>query len=179
MSVLSVVRGPHPIFKKKSALVSEFTPALKTWLDQFEHTLHATGALGLAAPMVGVSQHIIVVNTSQGVQASSLVMINPSVVEHSAEKTTQEESSLSFPGVAVPVARYHAVSVQYQDVQGVQHVFKAEGLLARVIQHEIDYLHGKTPLDYLPSLKRNLVLKKLEKEKAQSHHHVHGPHCRH
>ena len=108
-------------------------------------------------------------------------MINPEIMKFSSEKQAFEEGSPSYPGISAFVERPEKISLQYYDLQGDVQELEAQGLLSTVIQHQMDYLEGKSFLDHLSSLKKNLLLKKMEqvKKELKRNHHVHGPHCHH
>ena len=124
-------------------------------------TMYMDNGIGLAAPQVGISKKIIVVDPTFGDDENSLRdMINPEIIE--TEKECElEEGCLSIPGVFEMVTRPEKITVKYHDVDGEEHRLEADGLLARVIQHEIDHLEGILFIDRLSTVKRNLLSKTL------------------
>ena len=92
---------------------------------------------------------------------------------------THEEASLSFPYISAEITRPHAIEVRYLDEQGTERTLKAEGFLATVILHELDYFEGRTFLDSLSRMKRDMLMKKMQKALRQNPPHVHGEHCDH
>jgi peptide deformylase len=94
-----------------------------------------------------------------------MVIINPEIIEKSDEQIN-EEGCLSVPEFRAEVKRFSAITVKYQDVEGNDHIMEAKGLTSICIQHEMDHLEGKLFIDYLPTLKRNIIKKKLKKRYA-------------
>ena len=134
--------------------------------DLFDSLAEAEG-VGLAAPQIGVSRRVVVVDVS-AVEADKppLALINPVIVEAFGE-AVGEEGCLSIPEVYGDVSRYAEVEIDSIDINGEPYRFEAEGFYARVLQHEIDHLDGKLFIDYLPALKRSLMrgaLKRIRKE---------------
>lgn len=134
--------------------------------DLFDSLAEAEG-VGLAAPQIGVSRRVIVVDVS-AVEADKppLALINPVIVEASGEAVA-EEGCLSIPELYGDVSRYTEIEIDSTDVNGETYRFEAEGFYARVLQHEIDHLDGRLFIDYLPALKRSLMrgaLKRIRKE---------------
>ena len=113
----------------------------------------------LAAPQVGLSKRIVVIGSSKS-ELAPMVLLNPSYVPNTEPTVLGDESCLSLPGVVVPVSRWSKIAVKYTTMDHEVKLFDAEGLLARVIQHEIDHLDGKLIIDHLSSLKRSMVVNK-------------------
>ncbi len=126
-------------------------------------TMYAEGGVGLAAPQIGVSRQIAVINPEPGNDATLLKMVNPRIVASSDELETIEEGCLSVPGIRGEVARHAWVEVVYRDEKGVERSLRAEGLLARIVQHELDHLNGVLFIDRLSLAKRALIKPKLRK----------------
>jgi peptide deformylase len=179
MPVLDLVIAPHPVYKEKSSPVESMTPDIITLLDDMMDTLAAYDAIGVAAPMMGISKRLVVIRLEQDGEFYSLQMANPRVVKTSSETTTLEEASITFPDVTVPITRPSAVTVEYLGKDGNIHTVEAKGLLAACIQHEMDYLDGKTLLDYLSPMKRDIALRRMKKASKHHHHHVHSAFCNH
>ena len=136
------------VLRSQSELVRDFGGDLNPFLEQMVETMVIEGGVGLAAPQVGVSKQIAVINPEPEDNTTLIKMINPRIVTRSEETETLEEGCLSIPGIRGNVARSSAVEVAYQDEEGREHTVKAEGLLARIIQHEIDHLDGILITDY-------------------------------
>lgn len=178
--MLSFVLAPDPIYKTRCSPVSAVNDEVRALLDEMLELLRQEHAIGLAAPMLGLTQRLIVVElTDEKGVAHSYQMANPVIKERSAETQTTEESSITFLGISAPVTRAQSVTVEYLDTQGALQTLQASGLLAACIQHEIDYLDGITILDHQPPMKRDMLRRKLEKEKRHFRPHVHGPNCNH
>lgn len=144
--------------------VADFgTDELKQLVEDMFETMYAHKGVGLAAPQIGLSQRLTVIDTSAGEDPSArLVLINPEILEKQG-KQVGEEGCLSIPGFREDVARALQVRVRAQDVSG--EFFEADGeeLLARAIQHELDHLNGILFLSHLSPLKRDLIRRKIRK----------------
>ncbi len=106
-------------------------------------------------------------------------MINPEIVEFSEDFSEHEEASISFPGISAVIKRPAKIKVKYLDLDSKSQLLEADGFLACVIQHEIDYLNGIVFLDHLSKLKRDMLMKKMIKFIKNHPPHVHGAHCNH
>ena len=177
MATLQLVMGPDPIFRQKAADVTEFDDKLRILTEQMLEVLYREKGIGLGANMVGLLKRIIVVDLQEEGRRSPLVCVNPKITSGSSETSTQEEASLCFPGIRAEVTRPASIEISYQDVEGKDHNLKADGWLATVIQHEMEYLDGRTFLDNLSKLKRDRLLKKMQKE--QKHACCGTSHCTH
>jgi peptide deformylase len=158
-----VVKYPDPVLAKKGAPVTEFGPELAQFVDEMWASMYAAHGIGLAAPQVGVSKRITVIDVSFKERPDDkLVLINPEIIEREG-KQFEEEGCLSLPEIREKVQRAARVKVRAQDVNG--EFFEAEGeeLLARAMQHEIDHLDGVLFIDRLSPLKRDLVKRRIRK----------------
>jgi peptide deformylase len=179
MSLLDLRIAPDPIFKQKASPVASVTEDIRELTKDMLETLYHERAVGLGANMVGVLKQIVVIDLLENQKKNPLIMINPEITEKSSKTQVIEEASLCFPGISAPIERPSEITVAYMDLDSKNQTLKAEGFLATVIQHEVDYLHGITFLDHLSILKRNMLLKKMEKFKEAHQGHVHTAHCRH
>lgn len=179
MSVLPLIIAPHPIFKQKSQPVTAVTEATRGFIRDLFDTLYAYDAIGMAAPMVGRSERIAIVDIRENDQLNPRSFINPEIVERSAETQTHSEGSLCFPYIDAAIKRAQSIRLRYLDEQGVSKEETYEGFLATVIQHEVDYLDGVVFLDYLSRTKKDMLLKKMLKQQKLQPVHVHGAHCHH
>lgn len=180
MSMLEIITAPSPIFRQKAQNVEVFDSALEELAADMLETMYENRGLGIAANMVGRLESIIVVDIQADGTRNPLIAVNPEIAETADEMSSNEEASLSFPGISAEITRPSAIKLCYQDVKGEAHTLKAEGWLAIVIQHEMDYLQGKTYLDHLSKVKKDRLLKKMQKYLKQSHSHGCGdPHCSH
>jgi peptide deformylase len=158
-----IVKYPDPVLSKKGAAVTQFDPDLAQLVQEMWASMYAAHGIGLAAPQIGVSKRITVIDVSFKERPDEkLVLINPEIVEREG-KQFEEEGCLSLPEIREKVHRAARVKVRAQDVNG--EFFEAEGdeLLARAIQHEIDHLDGVLFIDHLSPLKRDLVKRRIRK----------------
>lgn len=153
------------VLRKECSEVKVFDSALKMLADAMIETLREADGVGLAGPQVGVSEKIFVVEIPDN---DPIVFVNPEIIQTSIETSPYEEGCLSIPGVYFNVIRPSAVTVQAQDVTGKPFTIEATGLLARVIQHENDHLHGKLYVDHLSDKDRERAIK--EYERKNRHH---------
>jgi peptide deformylase len=160
VTILDIRVLGDPILREDTKPVSVISDALRTLARDMFDTMHIAKGIGLAAPQVGRSERMAVVE----VEENRLVIINPEVV-HGEGKAKAEEGCLSIPDIYGDVERPAKVRVRATDLDGNEFEVEAEGLFARCLQHEIDHLHGKLFLDYLSVLKRRAALAKWGKEK--------------
>jgi peptide deformylase len=164
MSVLSILEFPDPRLRTRAEPVRTFDAQLKQFVADLFETMYAANGVGLAATQVNVHQRVLVADMSDDGK-HPLALINPQIQEGSQ---VYQEGCLSFPGLYADVTRALKVKVKAQKVDGTEFVVEAEGPLAVCIQHEMDHLEGKVFVDYLSSLKRALLLKRLEKQRKQA-----------
>jgi peptide deformylase len=139
--LLTIITNPNPLLRKKSKIITADdlkTNELQELVLNMEKTMKERDGVGLAAPQVGKNIRIIVVNTKDGV----LAMVNPKILKKSLLKEFGEEGCLSVPGIFGQVKRHKKLTCSYLDKNGTKKTVNAEGLFARVIQHEIDHLDG-------------------------------------
>lgn len=127
-------------------------------------TMYKAPGIGLAAPQIGVSLRLVVLDLVPNGEPAPMVLINPEVTQVSTQLVAREEGCLSLPGQYAEVTRPAEIAVGFEDRDGKRHTIEAEGLLAACIQHEIDHLDGILFVDHLSALKRNILLRKLAKE---------------
>ena len=154
-------RGLHD----RAADVTVFDDGLHRVIDDMIETMYAAPGIGLAAPQIGVSQRLVVLDVADGEERRPMVLVNPEVAWRSTEVATAEEGCLSLPGQFADVTRPEAVRVRYLSEQGDERELAAEGLLARCVQHEIDHLDGVLFVDHLSALRRNMIMRRLGKTK--------------
>jgi len=162
--MLEILKYPDPKLKEVAREVDKFDKKLHHLLDQMAETMYGANGIGLAAPQVGESLRLFVIDLGpmEDQPAKLYEFINP-VIESGDGKIVFEEGCLSVPGVTEEVVRKERVSVSYQDRNGESHRMVAEGLLAVAIQHENDHLDGTLFIEKLSALKRRLLKKKLER----------------
>lgn len=163
MSILDIRVLGDPILREETKPVAEVTEDLRVLAKNMFATMYLAKGIGLAAPQVGRSERLAVVD----VDDNPLVIINPEVVFNSNDKEKGEEGCLSIPDVYGDVERPAKVRVRATGLDGQEFEIEAEGLFARCLQHEIDHLHGKLFLDYLSVLKRRSAMSKWGKEKGK------------
>ncbi|MBZ0222274.1 MAG: peptide deformylase [Dokdonella sp.] len=166
MALLTILEFPDPRLRTKAQPVTVFDAQLKQLVADMFETMYAAPGVGLAATQVNVHQQLLVMDMSED-KSDARVLINPRLLEKSGEQIFQE-GCLSFPGIYADVERALRVKVAAQDVDGKHIEFEVEGPLAVCVQHEMDHLAGKVFVDHLSSLKRSLLLKKLDKKRKQS-----------
>ena len=166
MSVLSILEFPDPRLRTRAAPVTAFDAKLKQFVADMFETMYASNGVGLAATQVNVHKQVLVADMSDE-RNQPLALINARIIEKDGAQVYQE-GCLSFPGLYADVTRALKVKVKAQDVTGKETIVEAEGPLAVCIQHEMDHLEGKVFVDYLSPLKRNLLLKRLEKQRKQA-----------
>tara|TARA_Y100000991_G_C21771758_1_gene263369 strand:- start:40 stop:558 length:519 start_codon:yes stop_codon:yes gene_type:complete len=166
MSVLDILTIPDKRLKYKSSEVEIFDNKLETIVKDMFDTLYSSGnGIGLAAPQVGITKRIVVIDLKDDGKPSPIVFINPRITESSDENEINEEGCLSIPGYYANVKRPKIVSIEWFDLSGKKNKKKFSGLLSICIQHEIDHLNGILFIDYLSNLKRRRALEKVKKIK--------------
>ncbi len=166
MSVLPIVQFPNEILSTVCAPVESITDEIKTLAADMAQTMYEAPGVGLAAPQVGKSIRMIVVDVSEE-KDCLLTLVNPVITEVSEELICGEEGCLSLPGIWEKVERHAEVTVEYSDLQGQKQTVHAHGLLAVCLQHEIDHLDGKVFVDHLSRLKYDRACAKLKKRRQQ------------
>lgn len=154
---------PDVILQKKTHQVADFSEILTEKSQAMFRLLDSMQGLGLAGPQAGLSESIIVFN----VEGRKETLVNPIILQNSEDKQTLEEGCLSFPGFYVSVTRSKTLTVQYQDLGNNTQTIEASGMLAQVLQHEIDHLEGKVFTKYLSKLKRDYAHSKMNKFKKK------------
>lgn len=169
MTKLKVYEYPHPILKQKAAKVDKVDDELRRFLDDMLETMYVSAGVGLAAPQVGISQRIVVIDAEQESDdnghksGNPMYLVNPEIIWRSEEKVCGEEGCLSVPDQRAEVERHAQVRVRYLDYNGQEKEILADDFLAIVIQHELDHLDGILYIDRISRLKRQMLLKKLKK----------------
>lgn len=153
-----------PVLRQKAAPVPERTEELASLVDDMFDTMYAEEGVGLAAPQVGVSSRVIVVDPRLD-DVEPFVLVNPLILEFGAELERDEEGCLSIPGLREIVERPASVVVEGLDREFQPVRIEAEGLLARVLQHEVDHLDGILFIDRVSPLKRKMLLNRWQKVK--------------
>lgn len=165
MTIHTIIHIPHPTLAKKGQPVTQFDEKLHTLIDDMIETMYHANGIGLAAPQINISLRLAVIDVSRE-RNQPFCIVNPEIVTREGEEV-MEEGCLSVPGVYDKVPRALRVKVQAQDKNGKPFEIEADGLLAHCLQHEIDHLDGKLYIDYLSPLKRQMIRKKVEKNKKR------------
>lgn len=166
MALLKIVEVPDPLLKKKSAKVENIDDALRKTLDDMLETMYDAPGVGLAAPQVGILKRMVVIDVSREDEPKRpYKMINPVITAHSDETVVHDEGCLSVPEQYAPVERYETVTAEYTDENGKRQTVRAGGLLAICIQHELEHLDGKLFIDHLSKVKRDMIVRRVEKER--------------
>ncbi len=167
--IRSILIHPDPRLKKPSEPIAAITPDIVALAQDMLQTMYDAPGVGLAAPQVGVTKRLIVMDCEKppnGVPRP-MVLINPVVLWASEELATYEEGCLSIPEQYADIQRPAEVRVGWRDLSGVEQEEQFAGLWATCVQHEIDHLAGKLFIDYLGPLKRQMITRKMEKLKRE------------
>jgi peptide deformylase len=183
MAILEILEVPDPRLKQVSAPVTAFDDALKTLVSDMFETMYEAPGIGLAAIQVGQPLRLLVIDLQpedpdaapvpcdhdghhhhhQPTRREPLVFINPEILDPSEDHSVYNEGCLSVPEIYAEVERPARIRARWQDLEGKPHEAEIDGLLATVLQHEMDHLEGILFIDHLSRLKRQMALKKLEK----------------
>lgn len=166
MALLPILTAPDPILETVSTPVEAVTDEVRRQLDDMLETMYAAPGIGLAAIQVGIPKRMLVIDVSrEGEEKQPLYIINPEITWVSDDDQLYEEGCLSLPEQYAEVERPAEVKVSYLDRNGERKELHADGLLAVCLQHEMDHLDGVLFVDHLSALKRNMILRKLLKQK--------------
>jgi len=160
MAVLNVRLYGDPVLRKAAEPVAAVTPEIKKIIEDMVDSMWHQVGIGLAAPQVGISLRIVVMDDGKGV---ARVLINPAITDQRGS-VREEEGCLSLPGIFGEVERSKWVRVSSLDGDGLPISFEAQGLQAKVIQHEIDHLDGVLFIDRLPPVTRDRIKKRIQKD---------------
>ena len=174
--LLPIIAYGHPVLKRKAEVISKDYPKLKELIDNMFETMYNASGVGIAAPQIGQSIRLFIVDTTPFSEDDSLsdsernqlksfkkIFINPEIIEESGDDWSFDEGCLSIPNIRESVLRQPEIKIQYFDENFIKHVQSFDGLLARVIQHEYDHVEGILFTDKLSSFKKQLLKKKLLK----------------
>ncbi|MCE0722729.1 peptide deformylase [Legionella resiliens] len=165
MAIHPILYLPDPRLRAVAKPVVHFDDKLQILIDDMFETMYDARGVGLAAPQIGISLRLSVIDIA-GDKQNQLVIINPEIIASEGENKF-EEGCLSVPGAYDTVIRAEKVTVKALDRKGNPYEIKAEGLLAECLQHEIDHMNGKLFIDLLSPLKKAMARKKLDKFKRQ------------
>lgn len=169
MAIRKILHYPDKRLRTPGAKVEKFDASLHTLIEDMAETMYAAPGVGLAAPQIGESIRLFIVDIATGDDEPSdlRVFVNPEIVERHGD-ITWEEGCLSFPGIHEEIDRSERVKVRAQDRDGKVFELEAEGLLAVAIQHELDHLDGKLMVDHLGMLRRRVVHREMTKRSAEA-----------
>ncbi len=166
MAIVEVLHFPNTQLRIKAKPVQQVDNTIRKIVDDMFETLYKAPGIGLAATQANIHKQIIVIDISEE-QNQPLCLINPKILSSEGKQCT-EEGCLSVPGIFEKIERAEHITVQALNKNGESFTLKTDGLLAVCIQHEMDHLIGKLFIDYLSSLKRQRIRKKLLKEKRRT-----------
>lgn len=171
MTKRTIVLLPDPILRRTAEPIERVDAELNRLADDMLETMYAAPGIGLAAPQVGISRRLVVLDVGSSGEEdvrNPLVMFNPVIVKTGDERRVYEEGCLSIPEVKIEIERPATVDVTYVDREGRTQLLHADGLLATAIQHEVDHLDGKLIIDFLSRLKRDIVIRRFKKQARES-----------
>ena len=164
MAIRKILEFPDPRLRTRAAVVPAVDGRIQTLIDDMFETMYDANGIGLAASQIDVHEQVIVIDLSSDGSAPR-VFVNPSIEVIDETLDGFEEGCLSVPGQFAEIDRPDKCHIKYLDYDGKEKILKAEGLLATCIQHEIDHLEGILFIDYLSKLKKDIIIKKLSKQK--------------
>ena len=172
MTDYTIITVPDPVLREVARPVNKIDDAIRAQMDGMLQAMYDAPGIGLAANQVGLLNRVLVMDLSRRDEdeeaAEPIFMVNPEIIHESEQMSVMEEGCLSIPQQHADVERPAIVRVKYMDYNGKEAELEAEGLLSHCVQHEIDHLNGVLFIDYLSSLKRNMILKKVQKLKKQN-----------
>ena len=161
-----ILTEPDPILRKKCEPLEKVDTETKKLMDDMLETMYAAPGIGLAAIQVGILKRVVVIDISKGEEEKKpIFLINPQIIHQSKKTSIYEEGCLSLPGQFAEIERPAECTLKYIDYNGKEKELKADGLLATCVQHEVDHLNGILFIDYLSKLKKDMIIKKLVKQK--------------
>jgi peptide deformylase len=165
MAIRPIITLPDPLLRKVSLPVERVDDDLRRLMDDMLETMYAAPGIGLAAVQVGVPRRVVVLDVAEDdEERQPLYLVNPEIVSLGTEMRLHEEGCLSIPEVRVEIERPASLVLRYTDRAGERQELEASGLLATAVQHEINHLDGKLIIDFLSSLKRDMVVRKFKKQ---------------
>lgn len=173
MAIRPIVEVPDPLLRQKSTPVETVDDELRALINDMFETMYAAPGIGLAAIQVGIPKRVLVIDLQEPEEEGGepvrdpRVFINPEIVEHSDQEVPYTEGCLSVPDQYADVDRPDRIKARWLDENGEAHEEVIEGLLATCLQHEMDHLEGILFIDHLSRLKREMILKKLAKQRKE------------
>jgi peptide deformylase len=165
VAIRKILKFPDQDLRIKAKPVESFDDELKTLTDDMFETMHSVNGIGLAATQIGVAKQVAVIDISPE-KNEPLVIVNPAIQILDSSKTEDyDEGCLSIPGFFEKISRPSDIKLTYQDLNGKKQEIKPEGLLTKVVQHELDHLNGRLFVDHISELKRRRIRNKIVKQK--------------
>ena len=165
MAIRKILKFPDQDLRIKAKPVETFDEELKALTDDMFETMHSVNGIGLAATQIGVAKQVAVIDISPE-KNEPLVIVNPAIQILDPSKTEDyDEGCLSVPGFFEKISRPSDIKLTYQDLNGKKQEIKPEGLLTKVVQHELDHLNGRLFVDHISELKRRRIRNKIIKQK--------------
>ena len=165
MAIRKILKFPDQDLRIKAKPVESFDGELKTLTDDMFDTMHSVNGIGLAATQIGVAKQVAVIDISPE-KNEPLIIVNPEIQILDPSKTEDyDEGCLSVPGFFEKISRPSDIKLTYQDLNGKKQEIKPEGLLTKVVQHELDHLNGRLFVDHISELKRRRIRNKIVKQK--------------
>ena len=166
MAVKKILIEPDKLLRQISQPVNKVNKEIQSLLDDMLETMYSANGIGLAAIQIGIPKNLIVIDLlTKEKKKNPMYFVNPKIIKQSLKMSKYDEGCLSLPSLFAEIQRPSECDVEYLDYDGKKKILKATGLLATCIQHEIDHLKGILFIDYLSKLKRDIILKKLLKQK--------------
>lgn len=150
---------PATVLRQRAKEVERFDSSVRSLVDRMTDIMYQADGVGLAAPQIGQSKRVIVIDVGEG----PFSLVNPEIVEREEERESVEEGCLSLPGIRIDVTRPKAISVRGVDDKGEMVVKTVEGMWARAFQHEIDHLNGVMIIDHASFVQKTLLKTKLKR----------------
>ncbi|MBV6633706.1 MAG: peptide deformylase [Alphaproteobacteria bacterium] len=164
MALLPIVTVPDRRLRERCKPVADVTDEHRQQLENMLDTMYKAPGIGLAGPQVGIMERILVLDPAdEGEEPQPFKIINPEIVWASEAKSSFNEGCLSIPEQYAEIERPAKVAVKFLDEEGKSHEIECEGMLATIIQHEMDHLDGVLFVDYLSKLRKNMLIKKAQK----------------
>ena len=165
MAIRKIITEPNKLLREISLPVKNVGKKEQQLMDDMLDTMYAANGIGLAAIQIGVPKNVVVIDLNKDKKKIPMFFVNPKITSKSKSLTKYEEGCLSIPNLFAEIERPSECEIQYLDYFGKEKTLKANGLLATCIQHEVDHLKGILFIDYLSKLKKDIILKKLSKQK--------------
>jgi peptide deformylase len=166
MGIRRILTIPDSVLRKQAKPIERVDDELRKLMDDMLATMYDAPGIGLAAPQIGISRRLIVMDPAKDdAPKTSIFMVNPEILYRSDDLRVHEEGCLSIPDITAEIERPAATRVSFLDREGKRQEMELEGIWSTLVQHEIDHLNGVLFIDYLSRLKRDMVVRKFTKQK--------------